>query len=130
LSGLIDEGLEQNYEIQGLENQVQNLKELIPFAGSLQDPGIGIGALNVPTDTFSFNQEPMTQKKIFIAQKFPWFGKLGLRSQRQVTIANRGFWVLQAKKYELARQIAVAYYELGYVDQGLEINAVPSCAGP
>ncbi len=102
---------------------MESLKELIPFAGSLQDPRIGIGALNVPTDTFSFNQEPMTQKQIFVAQKLPWFGKLSLRSQRQATIANREYWVLQAKKYELARQIAVAYYELGYVNQGLEINA-------
>ena len=123
LSDLIDEGLEQNNEIQGLENQVESLKELIPFAGSLQDPRIGIGALNVPTDTFSFNQEPMTQKQIFVAQKLPWFGKLSLRSQRQATIANREYWGLQAKRYELARQIAVAYYELGYVNQGLEINA-------
>ncbi len=123
LSDLIDEGLEQNKEIQSLENQVESLKELIPFAGSLPDPRLGIAALNVPTDTFSFNQEPMTQKQIFIAQKLPWFGKLSLRSQRQVTIANREYWVLQAKRYELARQIAVAYYELGYVDRGLEVNA-------
>ena len=67
LGDLIDEGLEQNKEIQNLENQVESLKELIPFAGSLPDPRLGIGALNVPTDTFSFNQEPMTQKQIFMA---------------------------------------------------------------
>jgi len=123
LSDLINEGLEQNNEIQSLKDQVESLKELVPFAGSLQDPRIGIGALNVPADTFSFNQEPMTQKQIFVAQKLPWFGKLNLRSQRQATIATREYWVLQAKRYELARQIAVAYYELGYVNKGLEINA-------
>lgn len=122
LSDLIDEGLKQNKEIQNLENQVQSLKELIPFAGSLPDPRIGIGALNVPTDTFSFNQEPMTQKQVFIAQKVPWFEKLSLRSQRQVTVADRQYWILQARKFELARRIAVAYYELGYVSMGLEIN--------
>jgi len=122
LSDLIDEGLAQNKEIQSMENEVESLKELIPFAGSLPDPRLGIGALNVPTDTFSFNQEPMTQKQIFIAQKLPWFSKLSLRSQRQTTIANREYWVLQAKRYELARQIAVAYYELGYAASGLEIN--------
>ena len=122
LGDLIDEGLEQNKEIQDLENQVESLKELIPFAGSLPDPRLGIGALNVPTDTFSFNQEPMTQKQIFIAQKVPWYEKLSLRSQRQVTIADRQYWILQAKRFELARQIAVTYYEVGYVGRGLEIN--------
>ncbi len=64
----------------------------------------------------------MTQKQIFVAQKLPWFGKLSLRSQKQATIANRQYWVLQARRFELARQIAVAYYELGYVGRGLEIN--------
>jgi len=59
---------------------------------------------------------------VFLAQKFPWFGKLSLREQRQATIANRQFWLLHAKRFELARQIAVAYYELGYVERGLEIN--------
>ncbi|MFZ1200010.1 MAG: TolC family protein [Desulfobacterales bacterium] len=122
LAGLIEEAMGQNKEIQSLEESVESLKELIPYAGSLQDPRIGIGALNVPVDTFSFNQEPMTQKQIAVSQKFPWFGKLGLRSQRQASIANNQYWLLEARRFELARQIAVAYYELGYVGRGLEIN--------
>jgi len=122
LSELIEEAMVQNKEIKSLEESVESLKELIPYAGSLQDPRIGLGALNVPTDTFSFNQEPMTQKQIAISQKFPWFGKLSLRSQRQASIANHQYWLLEARRFELARQIAVAYYEIGYVGRGLEIN--------
>ena len=122
LTELIEEAMVQNKEIKSLEESVESLKELIPYAGSLQDPRIGLGALNVPTDTFSFNQEPMTQKQIAISQKFPWFGKLSLRSQRQASIANHQYWLLEARRFELARQIAVAYYEIGYVGRGLEIN--------
>lgn len=122
LARLIEEGLTANNEIASLEQELASQKDLIPYAGSLDDPRLGFGAINIPTNTFSFDQEPMTQKVLFLSQKFPWFGKLSLREQRQASIANQQFWLLQAKRFELARQIAVAYYEMGYVEKGLEIN--------
>ncbi|MBW2491727.1 MAG: TolC family protein [Deltaproteobacteria bacterium] len=122
LAVLIEEGLEKNQDIQSLASKVESLKEEISFAGSLNDPRIGIGLLNLPTDTFRFDQEPMTQKQIFIAQTIPWFGKLDLRSQRAAIKAIRQEAVLNAKRLELARQIASAYYELGFVASGQKIN--------
>jgi outer membrane protein, heavy metal efflux system len=122
LAVLIEEGLEKNQDIQSLASKVESLKEEISFAGSLNDPRIGIGLLNLPTDTFRFDQEPMTQKQIFIAQKIPWFGKLDLRSQRAAIKAIRQEAILNAKRLELARQIASAYYELGFVASGQKIN--------
>ena len=89
LLGLIEEGIAQNKEIKSLEDEVASLKEEIPFAGSLEDPRLGFAILNLPTDTFDFDQEPMTQKQIFIAQKIPWFGKLNLRSQKAALNAIR-----------------------------------------
>jgi len=123
LARLIEEAMARNKEIKSLEDQVESFKKEIPFAGSLDDPRLGFGVLNLPTDTFDFDQEPMTQKQIFIAQKFPWFGKLDLRSQRATLQAVRQQALLEAKRLELARKIAVAYYELGFTATGLEINA-------
>jgi len=122
LAMLIEEGLAKNQDIQSMASKVESLKEEISFAGSLNDPRIGIGLLNLPTDTFRFDQEPMTQKQIFIAQKIPWFGKLDLRSQRAAIKAIRQEAILNAKRLELARQIASAYYELGFVASGQKIN--------
>ncbi len=119
---LIQEGLENNQSIQSLEFIVQSLKEEIDFAGSLNDPRLGVGLLNLPTDTFNFDQEPMTQKQIFIAQKIPWFGKLSLQSQQAALKAIKQAAILDAKRLELARQIAVAYYELSFVSSSQEIN--------
>ncbi|MGB5922144.1 MAG: hypothetical protein WBH36_07950, partial [Syntrophobacteria bacterium] len=73
---LIEEGLSQNQEIQSLEAKVQSAEEEVSFAGSLEDPRLGFGVLNLPTDSWEFDEEPMTQKTVFLAQKFPWFGKL------------------------------------------------------
>jgi len=122
LSRLIEEGLANNQDIKSLESQVKSFREEISFAGSLNDPRIGIALLNIPTDHFRFDQEPMTQKQIFIAQKIPWFGKLGLRSQQAAMKAIRQEAILKAKRLELSREIATAYYELGFVANSQKTN--------
>ena len=60
---LIAEGLAQNKEIQSLEAKVQSFQEEVSFAGSLEDPRLGFGVLNLPTDSWEFDEEPMTQKR-------------------------------------------------------------------
>ncbi len=122
LAELIEEALAENKELQSLEAKVESLKEEISFAGSLDDPRLGIGVINLPTDSFSFDQEAMTQKKIFIAQKVPWFGKLSLKEQSPALIAGSQQAVLEARRLELARKIATTYYELGFIETSFEIN--------
>jgi outer membrane protein TolC len=122
LAELIEEGLTNNQEIKSLESMVKSSKEGVSYAGALEDLRIGIGLLNLPTDSFRFDQEPMTQKQLFIAQKIPWFGKLDLRSQDSAIKALRQEAILNAKRVELARQIATAYYELGFVSSSQKIN--------
>jgi outer membrane protein, heavy metal efflux system len=122
LKTLIKESLPNNQDIKSLESQVKSLREEISFAGLLNDPRIGIGLLNIPTDHFGFDQEPMTQKQIFIAQKIPWFGKLSLQSQQAAIKAIRQEAVLKAKQMELAREIATSYYERGFVASSQKVN--------
>ena len=40
-------------------------------AGSLPDPMVSLGFANLPTDTFEFDQEAMTQFKVGVSQVFP-----------------------------------------------------------
>ena len=122
LSRIIEEGLANSKEIQSMEYQVAGLKEEISFAGSLNDPRIGFSLSNIPIDTLTFNQEPMTQKQFSIAQKIPWFGKLGLNSRRAAVSATRQEAVLSARKLSLARHISNAYYELGFVASSQRTN--------
>ncbi len=122
LSNLIDEGLKNNQKIQSLKDRINGLKNEAVFAGSLNDPRIGLTILNLPVDTLSFDQENMTQKQIFIAQKIPWFGKLSLQSKKMVLKAIRQKAVLKARQLELARQIATHYYQLGFIAHSQKIN--------
>ncbi|MFO7557445.1 MAG: TolC family protein [Desulfobacterales bacterium] len=122
LSELIEEGLSQNRELQSIELKAAGLRAEVSVAGALNDPVVGIGLLNVPTDSFSFSQEPMTQKQLFIAQKIPWFGKLDLKSQEAALMADRQEALLTARRLSLARQIADTYYQLGIIEINLDIN--------
>ena len=122
LADLISEGLTHNKEIQSLEAQVESLKEEVPFAGALDDPRLGLAIINLPADSFRFDREPMTQKQISIAQKIPWFGKLDLKSQRATLKAMRQKAILEAKRLELAQEIANTYFELGFMASSLETN--------
>lgn len=83
----------------GLQNAVQQAQSLDPWiegnrqqqraiaaqsiaAGSLPDPMLSTGFGNLPTDTFDFNQEPMTQFSVGISQTLPRGDSRSLRQQR------------------------------------------------
>ncbi len=59
-------------------------------SGTLPDPKISLGLANLPTDTFDFNQEPMTQVKIGISQMFPRGDSLEIK-QKQLKIMGSSY---------------------------------------
>jgi len=105
-----------------MEENVRALRAEAPFSGSLRDPVVGIGVLNLPVDTFDFDQEPMTQKQLFASQKFPWFGTLDLRQQASELKALEADFQVRIKRLEIARNLADAWLDLGFVSKALEIN--------
>lgn len=123
LQRLVAEALEANESLSSLASEVAALQEEVAVAGSLPDPMVGIGVANLPTDTFDFDQEPMTQKQIFVSQKIPWFGKLDLKSRKAALAALKQDSLLEARRRELARMVATSYYDLGFVQRGRQVNA-------
>jgi len=122
LAELIDEALANNQELLALKDQARALREEAPYFGSLKDPRLGIGLANVPVDTYAFDQEAMTQKQLFISQQVPWFGTLSLAQQAATVKAVAQDKIVAAKGLEIARQVAEAWYDLGFVARSQEIN--------
>lgn len=122
LTSLIEEAYQNNQDLLSMEENAQALRAEAPFAGSLQDPVIGIGLLNIPVNSFVFDQEPMTQKQLFASQKFPWFGTLDLRQQVSELKAQEAAFQVRTKRLEIAKSLAEAWYDLGFVSKGLEVN--------
>lgn len=51
-------------------------------ANSLPDPKLSMGLLNLPSDGFALDQEPMTQIKVGLAQTFPRGDSLAIKQQQ------------------------------------------------
>jgi cobalt-zinc-cadmium efflux system outer membrane protein len=90
-------------------------------AGALPDPKFGVNALNLPTDTFDFDQEPMTQLQFSLSQSFPFPGKRGLKreaAEYEATAANMRF---ADQRFQVAANVRSAWWQLVYLDKAIEI---------
>jgi cobalt-zinc-cadmium efflux system outer membrane protein len=122
LNHIIDDALSHNQEIKSIKSLIKSIEAESEFVSSLPDPKVGIGILNLPVNSYRLDQEPMTQKQLFISQKFPWFGKLDLKTKQVMLKAHRLKALLQAKQLEISRNIADQYYNLEFYIYSLSIN--------
>jgi outer membrane protein, heavy metal efflux system len=123
LAALVAEGLANNQQLRSQRSKIDALRRDTSAAGALDDPQLGVALLNLPVDTWRFDQEPMTQKQVRIAQKFPWFGKLDLKTQKAVLAAKIAEARWKGQRLALARKIIAAYFDLATAVRGDQINA-------
>jgi outer membrane protein TolC len=57
--------------------------------GQLPDPRVRLGLANLPTDTFDFDQENMTQLQFGLSQQFPRGSSLQIKEQQMNQMADR-----------------------------------------
>lgn len=88
--------------------------ETVKIAGvsNLPDPKITLGLTNMPVNTFSFSQEPMTGKTIAISQSFPFFGKLSLAENLQMKSAELIDPEIKLYKLQLDRKVKLLYWDV------------------
>ena len=122
LNDLIQRAWAKNPEVQAAKSRWEVLKERSPQAGALDDPMLGLGILNLPTDTFSFQQEDMTQKEISLSQKLPYPGKRGLRSEMAQKEAEAAGSEYAEAKNKVSREMKVAYFDLFYANRAIEVT--------
>jgi cobalt-zinc-cadmium efflux system outer membrane protein len=120
LSELIQEALENNPRLEAAGQKVLSAESAIPQAGALPDPKLTFGLMNLPVNSFAFDQEPMTGKQIAVMQMFPFPGKLSLSTD----MAEFKAAAVQHQEREVRNQIIQtvrrAYYDLYAVERALE----------
>jgi len=89
-------------------------------AGALPDPKLTLGALNVPVDTYKFDQEPMTQVLIGLSQELPSFGKRDLRRDTAQHEAAASGHEAEETRLRIRRDVTQAWWQLVYLDRALE----------
>jgi len=81
----------------------------------LPDPQLQLRAANVPTDTFRFNQEPMTQLQVGVRQAIPRGNTLRLQGNRQETLSAVAEARAGLAEAERALETRNAWLELYYL---------------
>jgi len=106
--------------ILGLDAKTQSMMQRSVAAGELMDPKLQVGVLNLPTDSFEFDQEPMTQFKVSYIQQFPSGDSLALEREKAVSQSRQFQHQIEERKRQLLAQVRLSYLEALYWEQARE----------
>jgi len=81
---------------------------------TLPDPKIKLGVMNTPTDTFSLEQEPMTQVQLGIQQMFPRGNSLEIKSKRALSMSVAEDAKTENQRRKVTREVRETWLELYY----------------
>jgi outer membrane protein TolC len=122
IEGLITEALQNNPQLKAYNESINSLEQRPAQVQSLDNPRLKMSIMNLPSDTFDFDQEPMTQKHISIMQKFPFPGKLRLRgeiAEKAIDMAEEEY---TDQENMLIMQVKTAYARILFLDLAIGIT--------
>jgi outer membrane protein TolC len=122
LQALISEALQANAEVKQMGATYKASKETIKSAGALDDPEVAFLIKDLPTDTWAFNTDPMTQKMLELSQKFPFPGKRRLRSEVAAEQSRSEEYNYQDKANEVRAKVVTAYWGLSMAYSNFDLT--------
>src|SRR5437899_9566761 len=120
LQSLVAEALARNPTIAQRQAAVRAATLRIRPAGSLPDPMLTVGVMDLVLPHFEFNQSDFTEADVELSQEIPWPGSLGARSGVMRAAAAGARAEAGTVRREVTTAMAVAYYRLGYTVTALE----------
>ncbi len=122
LHNLINTAIEVSPKIKMLEMKKQAAGNRIEQNSNLPDPMLTLGLANLPVNSFSFTQEPMTGKIVGLSQAFPFPGKLS----EQADVNNKDVDIVEQEildaKNEIRKNVIKSYNELLYERKAIRIT--------
>src|SRR5437870_1916105 len=120
LPSLVAEALARNPTVAQRQATVRAATLRIRPAGSLPDPMLTVGVMDLVLPHFEFNQSDFTEADVELSQEIPWPGSLGARSGVMRAAAAAARAEEGTVRREVTTAMAVAYYRLGYAVTALE----------
>src|SRR5213083_1514141 len=120
LQALVAEALVRNPTLAQRQAAVQAATQRIRPAGSLPDPMLTVGVMDLVLPHFEFNQSDFTEADVELSQEIPWPGSLGARSGVMRAAAAGARAEEGTVRREVTTAMTVAYYRLGYAVTALE----------
>ena len=121
LNVLVREAVERNPEIRAAEQRYRAAQARPSQAGSLPDPMLEGAYHNEPITPFTLGRSDFSFLRFGASQEVPFPGKLSLRADMAARDAEREEQMLHATTLSVISRLTVAYDELTFTYQALEI---------
>lgn len=108
-------------ELKQLRANADSLEQQAVADGQLSDPQLTAGAVNVPTNTFSFSEDDMTMKMVGLQQTFPAGHSLAMKSKKTQALAKAQCQKIQEQAAMLLRNVRETWLDLYYWKQAAVI---------
>ena len=122
LENLIQEAINVSPKIKMLKAKLGVASSRIEQGTNLPDPMLTLGLMNMPTNSFSFTQEPMTGKVIGLSQAIPYPGGLSAAADVKSVDTLIVREEIQNVKNEIKKNISISYYDLQFVREEQKLN--------
>jgi len=122
LNNLIDRAVRLSPIIKMLEAKKSVSASKIEQGTNLPDPVLTVGLVNMPVNSFSFTQEPMTGKIIGLSQNIPFPGGLGASADAKAINTLILVEEIRDEKKRLRRSMSILYHDLSLVREKLKLN--------
>ncbi len=120
LQSLVAEALARNPTVAQRQAAVRAATLRIRPAGTLPDPTLSVGVMDLALPHFAFNQSDFTEADAELSQEIPWPGSLGARSRVMRAAAAGARAEEGTVRREVTTSMAAAYYRLRYAVTALE----------
>ena len=112
--------LSHNPEYAAMRAAAQAAESMPSQEGALPEPRLTLLADNIPVDSFSLREEPMTQLQIGLSQELPFFGKRGLMRTAAQASAQAMTYNADETRWLLVKEVKMEWWELFYLEHALE----------
>src|SRR5438067_747824 len=120
LPSLVAEALRRNPTVAQRQAAVRAATLRNRPAGTLPDPMLTLGVMDLVLPHFQFNQSDFTEADVELSQEIPWPGALGARSGVVRGAAAGARAEEGTLRRDVTTAVAAAYYRLGYAVTALE----------
>lgn len=113
--------LKGNPGLSEIDARAKALAQVPDQVGTLPDPTLSLGAVSLPTDTFSTTQEAMTQMQVGIGVTLPFPGKLGLRKEAAEFEARAAKFDVNEARLVLVKSVRSTWWNIFFLDRATDI---------
>lgn len=114
LDRLTREALHANAGLSAAMSRARAVDARIRPAGSLADPTVMVGVMDLTLPQFAFRQSDFTEIDIQAEQSFPWPGTLSARARSAAGLAQAARAEVHDRERDVTMRVAEIYFQLRY----------------